>query len=64
MTRFAHFGGPYEDRALPLRLERRLADVSEILAVDLQRQRSVAPDLDPVDVVAVQDILRARLGAA
>ena len=38
------------DRAA-LGLEDRVLDVAEILAVDLQRQRPVAGDLDPVEVV-------------
>ena len=40
------------DRAA-LGLEDRVLDVAEILAVGLQRQRPVAGDLDPVEVVAV-----------
>ena len=47
------------DRAA-LGLEDRVLDVAEILAVDLQRQRPVAGDLDPVEVVAVDAASRAR----
>src|SRR5215208_4166961 len=35
---------------IPLRLEDRLLDVAQVLAVDLQRQRPVALDRDAVDV--------------
>src|SRR4051812_11641572 len=44
----------YRER-IPLRLEDRLLDVAQVLAVDLQRQRPVAPDRDPVDVGARVD---------
>ena len=37
----------------PLGLEDCALDVSEVLAVDVQRQRAIAGDLDPVEVVAV-----------
>ena len=37
-----------------LGLEDRVLDVAEVLAVDLQRQRPVAGDLDPVEVVPVE----------
>ena len=43
-----------------LGLEDRVLDVAEILAVGLQRQRPVAGDLDPVEVVAVEQLARAR----
>ena len=36
----------------PLGLEDRLGHVAEILSVHLQRQRAVAVDLDPVEIVA------------
>src|SRR6476646_9012231 len=47
-----------------LGLEDRVLDVPEVLAVDLQRQRPVAGDLDPVEVVPVEQVTRARLAAA
>ena len=46
-----------------LRLEDGFLDVAEILAVDLERQRAVAADLDPVEVVADEELRRARMAA-
>ena len=48
----------------PLGLEHRVLDVSEVLAVDLERQRPVADDLEPVGVVHVDEVARARPVAA
>src|SRR5437870_5286077 len=46
-----------------LRLEDSLLDVAEILAVDLERERTVAADLDPVEVVADEELRGARMPA-
>ena len=46
----------------PLGLEDGVLDVSEVLAVDVQRQRDVAADLDPVEVVLAEEPAIARRG--
>ena len=43
-----------------LGLDHDMLDVAEVLAVHLQRQRPVARDLDPVDVVRAQQVRAAR----
>jgi hypothetical protein len=42
----------YEHRhGVPLGLERCVLDVPEVFPVDVQRERPVAADLDPVEIV-------------
>src|SRR6476619_286808 len=43
---------------IPLCLEDDGLDIAEVLAVDLKRERAVGANLDPVEIVAVEDILR------
>ena len=45
-----------------LGLEDRVLDVAEVLAVGLQRQRPVAGDLDPVEVVPVEQLAASAPG--
>src|SRR4051812_10824271 len=45
---------------LALGLELGALDVTEVLAVRLERQRPVADDLDPVEVVRVRDVRAAQ----
>src|SRR2546421_984499 len=47
-----------------LGLEDRLGDVAEVLAVDLERERPVAGDLDPVEVMPVEHVRVFDLPAA
>ena len=59
------YRGSHEDvDRVALGLEHDVLDVAEILAVGLQRQRPVARDLDPVDVVRVEHVARRLLAAA
>src|SRR6266540_1232164 len=48
----------------PLGFEDRLLDVAEVFAVGLERKRTVAPDVNPVEVVPVMEICGAGLAAA
>ena len=51
------------DHALPLHVDGEdLGNVTEVLAVDMQRQRVVTVDDEPVEVVAVHDVRSRALG--
>src|SRR6266496_86273 len=41
-----------------------VVDVAQVLAVDVERERLVADDLDAVEVVTVEDVDRALVAAA
>src|SRR5262249_47421114 len=45
----------HRDR-VPLGFEDGMFDVTEVLAVDMKRERDVAGDLDPVEVVLAEEV--------
>src|SRR5688500_428517 len=58
-----HFGLGKHVEHVPLRLEAGLGDVSEVLAVDLQRLGYVASELKPVEVVPVDEFAQLHMTA-
>ena len=46
-----------------LRLERRVLDVAEVLAVGMERQRDVTGDLDPVEIMPSEEALSRGVSA-
>src|ERR1700675_799897 len=48
---------------IPFGLEDDRLDVTQVLAVHLERQRAIAANLDPLEIVAVDDVLRVLAAA-